>query len=252
MNCDEIQSELQRQLDVELVVDDDQIREHCQTCIPCFQAWESARLLSDSIAIWREQIPEVDLVESVVAAHAQSISSRMASSVSSSGVGIVQRAERENALVGKPIVAKRLALPRRRHAIFAAAACLMALIAVALLTPSGQVPPSAEVVPVTALAVPPVESDVVPSGAARDEVALLNHAGAAYDTITKSAVGALEEFAWIVIPIHLTDPPSDFGDAPREHWINGLQDQLQPLQDGLGEALDFLREAGDRPRNTRT
>src|SRR6185295_5893192 len=47
------------------------LREHCRTCDDCRAAWERGRILADAIASWRDEFPEVDLVEAVVTAHLQ-------------------------------------------------------------------------------------------------------------------------------------------------------------------------------------
>jgi hypothetical protein len=246
MNCAEFESELQRQLDYGLVGDDDRIREHCESCLTCRETWEGARLLSDSIAVWREQVPEVDLVEAVVAAQAQAIASHEVIPASSEVESAVQHGKRNRDLVGGGAGPIRDFSPRDRHGLFAAAAGLAALIAVSVLGPSSHVGPPDKVAPAVVHAKTPIRSR-----GPTNEVALLNHAGAAYDTLTKSAVGAIEEFAWIVIPIRLTESATGPGDADG-HWTDGLQHQWQPFQESLDEVLDFLREGGDTPANSRT
>lgn len=259
MNCDEFQSELERQLDAGLIVDNHRMREHCQICSACGEAWEGARLLADSIVAWRGQIPEVDLAEAVVAAYAHSLSPDVAHPL--------HRGERGRGLAPNSSGFLNSQRVRRRTALYAVATCVGALIGIALLAPSNDrdaPPPADSIVAVPRLDPPipaaaPVHSTgtvnpftgPIPAVAPTDELALLK-AGAAYETFTNSAVGALEEFAWIVIPIRLTESATEAGEVSPARWIDSLQDHLQPFQQGLDDALDFLREAGDSPENSRT
>ena len=53
-----------------------------------------------------------------------------------------------------------------------------------------------------------------------------------------------------MIPIRLSESSPQRRED--DHWIDGLQQQLRPLQEGLGEAWDFLREVEETPAGSRT
>lgn len=247
MNCAEFQVELQHRLDVGLTLDDERFREHCQMCFACGEAWEGARLLSDAIVAWRGQVPDVDLAEAVVAAYAQSTSQAPADFPMGAMQGhVTPGAGRNEKLDSAFRRTVRRGISRRSKAVLAAAACLVSVaVGLTLLSPGGTERSSSSGVEVVSPSTPASGASAVP----RTEVALFNQAGVAYDSLARSAVGALEEFALIVIPIQLSEAPVEHG---AEHWTESLQDGLQPLQKGIDDALNFLRETGDSSRNTRT
>jgi hypothetical protein len=247
MNCAEFEADIQRQLDARCVGDHDRLRAHRLACLACREVWEGAQLLSDAIAVWHDEIPEVDLVEAVVAAHSNRDSSARDAVANPGGGGSVWRTQGGRRPVPDAINPARAKRGRKSSALLVAAVCLVALTAISWLVPSGDLKaPVMGERGMAAMALP------VPTAAPPGDVALLDQAGAAYDTLARSAVGAIEEFAWIVIPIRMSPSANDEGDPAGGRWIEGLQDDWQPLREHLDEALDFLRDVGDERASSRT
>src|SRR5205085_9404562 len=67
--------------------------EHSRECPQCRALCDRLHLLADSIALWREQVPDVDLVAAVVAAYeAQPASTVLTRPTDSRGLGHRHRA----------------------------------------------------------------------------------------------------------------------------------------------------------------
>jgi hypothetical protein len=140
---------------------------------------------------------------------------------------------------------------RNRWTLVSVVAGLVALVAVSVYLPFGDPGPTSE----PAADLTQVEPQTPAMGSTNlgvREAALLNQAGAAYGTLARSAAGAIEEFAWIMIPGRPMSPADAENDPAEGRWIDGLQHQLQPIGKSLGDAFDFLWEVGRPPDDTRT
>lgn len=227
MNCVEFEAELQRGFDRRTPADADALHEHRRTCESCRASWARARLLADAIAAWRVDIPDVDLVAAVAAARNSDQDSE----------GDTRDTEPPYRLANCALPPRNASAPARSRTVRALAviaAIGAAIIAVpVVLTPegaqqAGRVGVSSDTSP-RPIAVAPSR------GGGRDE-APIDAAMTAYDTFTKGAAGALEEFAWTMIPVPSAEKPPDDG----REWIDGLEQQLRPIGQGLDEAVDFL------------
>lgn len=250
MNCAEFEFELQRRLDGRILQDDELLRAHRQICPACEESWDGVQILLDALPAWRAEVPDVDLVGAVVAAQMEHLSAE--ASNSSDGRRVLSWPKLALCEYSVPDPSPKASIGRYRWGFLGVAASIAALLAVGLLKPVDD----GETVVGRSSALPQATVDIakrgpaVPEAADREDVALLNQAGAAYGTLAKSAVGALEEFALIVIPIRLSEASPQHRED--DHWIDGLQQQLRPLQEGLGEAWDFLREVDETPAGSRT
>jgi predicted anti-sigma-YlaC factor YlaD len=248
MNCAEFEAELQRQLDCRTLALEKHVDEHLQTCDLCRETWNRNRLLVDAISSWREQLPDADLVDAVVA-------NQLASPASGEGrtptkPDIAVRPATSEGLPRLTTARRISASPRRaRWALAALTSGLGALVAISSFSPLGQPPGGTTDKMATARAV----GDVSRLSADDRELALLNRAGAAYKTLATSAAGVLEDFASIVLPVRLADgvgAPNAI-DGTGDRLIDGLPHPLRPIGQGLGDAFDFLWEAGQESQNSR-
>ena len=233
MTCIEFESVLQTCLD-RGVFDEvvDELREHRETCGACRENWDQARLLADAIVVWREQTPEVDLVDATLSAH-------FASQAAPQAI--------------ESIPAVRPAAPRSRPAAaIAALASLAALVVVSVLLArrDASAPPSIAVTRTTEGHTGPA---VDPASEDREErPVLLDQADATYGNLARTAAGAIEEFAWMMKPAPAIPPAADEAPATPRSWIDGMQRQLRPIGRSVGDTFDFLWEVGRPPDDNRT
>lgn len=255
MNCADFESLLQQHLDRDLILNDEAFRAHSESCRSCRVAWDQARLLADAIGAWRDQLPDVDLVDAVIAAH-DLTRAEMPRGILSRGILAVtsvthpepvpQRSLPASATPGTSLPATKRQL---RYLLTASVVAVLAGAAFLLLRNPLR---TTEQEPSIATHAQP---DAPPAGTpaiGENEVALVHQATAAYDSLAQSAAGALEEFASIVIPARDAASAAPQKSAENDRWIDGLQDQLRPIGESLGDAFDFLWEAGQAPENSRT
>jgi hypothetical protein len=255
MNCADFESLLQQQMDRDLILNDEPFRAHFEGCPSCRAAWDQARLLADAIGAWRDQVPDVDLVDAVIAAHALSSADLSRAELSHENLAPTTLSDRPTAPpCSAPASAPRGAsarTPARQPRYFLAASLVAVLAGAACLVlnnPLRHSEPEGSIANRTPVGEPSTKA--VAFG--ENEVALVNQATAAYDSLAQSAAGALEEFASIVIPARDAAPVAPRKPEENERWIDGLQDQLRPIGESLGDAFDFLWEAGQAPENSRT
>lgn len=80
-------------------------------------------------------------------------------------------------------------------------------------------------------------------------------APASYYVLAQKAVGALGEVAVLVLPAHPSKSPMPAPEIPsarQSDWLEGLQNQIQPIGRSLGDAFDFLWQAGESQDGTKT
>lgn len=255
MNCADFESLLQQQMDRDLILNDEPFRAHFQVCPSCRAAWDQARLLADAIGAWRDQVPDVDLVDAVIAAHALSSVEHSRAELSRENLALATLPDRTPAApCSVPASAPNRASTRRaarQPRYFLAASLVAVLVGTACLILNN---PLRHSEPERSIAnhMPEWESSSGAVAVGEHEVALVNQATAAYDSLAQSAAGALEEFASIVIPARDAASVAPHKPAENERWIDGLQDQLRPIGESLGDAFDFLWEAGQAQENSRT
>lgn len=248
MNCAEFEFELQTQLDRRSLSLEKHVDEHLQTCDLCRETWNRNRLLIDAISDWREQVPDADLVDAVVAIHlAGPASGKVRTATKADNSARPATSER----LPRPGITGRIsASPRRgRWALAALTSGLGALVTVFSYLSPGHLPDSRTNTMVTTRAA----IEISKLSAEDRERALLNHAGAAYKSLATGAAGVLEDFASIVLPVRLPDGAGDPDviDATGDRLIDGLPHPLRPIGQGLGDAFDFLWEAGQESQNSR-
>ena len=240
MNCAEFELELNRVLDRRALDDLGALQLHTATCAGCRQSLEQSRWLMEAITVWRAAVPEVDLADAVALACSEEVDVRTESVVRPASVVTARLTESP---FGTAVST------RRPWAVYSTLAALAASLLVAILLISDR--PGAPTEPGNGAVV----QEGSPSGGRTDEaeLALLGQAGDAYGRIARSAAGALEEFAVIVIPgAGTTASRRQPVDSTEGRLSDGLPHQLQPIGRSLGDALDFLWEVGTPPADSRT
>ncbi len=238
------------------------LAEHAGQCEACRALYERFQFLADCLGVWREQIPEVDLTEAVIAAHRQQSTESgamlIAQSPAEGGVPKARPARRALALSGSSGSDSRII---RRRALWLAAGSLAAIAAFALLVP--RLPrvvqksvPGPDVAHAhddrrdSAIA---ARSDEHVNDRANALDPVFDQAQVAYHDLAQKAAGALDEVAMFVRPLSpgsrpYSEPASEKGTG----WIDGLQHQLKPIGRSLDDAFDFLWQAGESADPSKT
>ncbi|MSR58925.1 MAG: hypothetical protein EXS05_14955 [Planctomycetaceae bacterium] len=254
MNCFDFERELQDRLDRGFVGESESLRSHRQSCPNCQGAWHETRLLAEAIVAWREQLPEVDLVDSIVAAEIDTaprstvISPTMHAQLSQS--------------VAHTTRAAGAGRRRLQAAGFLAASVASVLMAWALWPDRKPDRDARDGQPVATGEAPTGDRAgrlaVAVSDPAPLQAVASNAADEPYGTLARSAIGAWEDFAWSIVPGAPQPAVSEGAStdserwADSERWIDGLEHQLRPIGRGVGDAFDFLWQAGQAPDNSRT
>lgn len=246
MNCVEFESELQRGLDRGSLGDEGALQGHLRTCEACRESWDRTRLLIEAISAWRLELPDVTLIEAVVAARE---SGRLPEVADPSDEELLRPVALTDSLMGRPAKSGLVASLRSRRAWFALATGVAAVVAAAVFLPPGapQQPLDPDLVQRESKSEPPgiPQFDPQPSINPRGPV------DPEFSPLARSAVGVLEDFAWVVTPAPVAaDDQRNAGEG--ELWIDSLQHQLRPIGKSLGDALDFLWEVGERADNSQT
>jgi hypothetical protein len=239
------------------------LAEHAGECETCRAHYERFQLLADSLVVWREQIPEVDLTEAVMAAHClqstEAGSMPVAQSPAAGGIPNARSARRAVALPGSSGLGSRVV---RRRALWLAAGSLAAIAAFALLVPRlTRVVPKSVPGPDVARARDGRTDDSAISARSDEQLKdsantldpVLDQAQVAYHDLAQKAAGALDEVAMFVRPLSSgtrlhSEPGADQGTG----WIDGLQHQLKPIGRSLDDAFDFLWQAGESADPSKT
>lgn len=270
MNCNDFESQLDEQFAASRPTESRELAEHAAQCVECRSRWEGYRLLADSIVVWREQTPEADLIESVMAAR-QILDDCCDDSSENRGLAAVSGAAR--AACSAPAVAEtrpRGAWHRGRMGNLPAIAGVAALLCVGMtiwLLREG--PPAAQQAAILATAGNQGQAAADPATQKRERVASTSASApggadepapgssappelAPYSSLVQMATSALSEATVLLMPgttgsrMPALEPPGrEPGTAAEaEGWIDGLQDQLRPVGRSLGNAFDFLWQAG--------
>jgi hypothetical protein len=246
---------------------------HVRSCEACRHLADRFQLLAEAIADWREQIPEVDLTEAVLAARrvpspevrtlpAGGTSARRSRSRAASGDRAQERAgraDRSGRSRPRPFV---------RGGLWLVAAGLTAIVAVAVFFPRSDQPVSPDQPPLVAKTNdgPPADTELRALAKATDTAseddlearadvpaAEAGPAAVPYVDLAQKAAGALDDMAGFMMAPRATgqtDPGAP--GEPGAGWIDGLQHQLKPISRSLDHAFDFLWQAGQSADRSRT
>jgi hypothetical protein len=257
MNCAEFEILLDGQLAASHLAEPGELAEHAAHCAACRALRDRYRLLAESIVLWRDQTPDVDLASAVVASP----------QFLSEGGDLAQEGTAPSETrVASPMATRRdrgaasgSAAALRRHsgsrlAVFIGVALVFLALTIALLRDQrpAALPPVAHDPP---QATSPLDSPrqsqlvVAPAGAVRDvgnrELSPGAPDLAPYSGLAQMATSALGQATALMLPRDsVPQMPGSAKSPEREGWIDDLQDQLKPVGRGLGNAFDFLWQAG--------
>lgn len=252
MNCTEFEILLNEQFENRTLGEPPDVPLHRAECESCRALAESMQTLSDAIGCWRESTPEIDLGLPVVT---RQLRNRLAATELPSGTRresrqlIAPHAERALDSSGSS-VSYRAAAARTRWTLVASLASLAAILIVSSV-------PSFD------------DPDELAARRARQSVNLATHAaGRQHDQTMAPAAVATEELPYLTLGRQAGEvlaglfvPGSastgrmtpEGGTADENNsWLGGFQSQWEPVGESLGNALDFLWQAGDAHDSART
>lgn len=269
MNCSEFETQLDEQFAASRLTESRDLAEHAAQCVDCQTRWAQYRLLAESIVVWRDQTPEADLVESVIAA--RQIFTDCCDSDENRDLAAVSRALIESRSAQAAAAATHTAaqqsrrMPARLPVLASLAALLLVTIAVWFLREKPSTAPTAA----------NQSSDGAPVATNRTEAtdpSALNRLASAsrmdgpgregsepqlapelapYSTLVQMARSAFSEATVLILPDAMATrmapreaPSPENGSTEPDGWIDGLQQQLRPVGRSLGNAFDFLWQAG--------
>jgi hypothetical protein len=257
MNCIEFEQRLNDQFGPAHFEEALDLAEHAGQCHSCRQALEQFRLVSDALALWRDQVPEVDLTDAVVArcvtqpgmpAVLEEIRP-----VIGSGTACAEPSRPCASGVQAGIIARSFAVPEKGPRAVWLTAGTIAALAVAILSFFAIRDDGRQPIPQPQLAgnddrnpdLPVKVNTPLETEQAKPEVPepLPAGQGAVYYELAQKAAGALDEVSAFVMSVPPM-PPAESGTGETGGWIDGLQDQLQPIGRGLDDAFEFLWQAG--------
>jgi len=269
MNCSEFETQLDERFAASGLTESPELAEHAAQCVDCQIRWAQYRLLAESIVVWRDQTPEADLVESVMAARqiftdcCDSDENRDLAAVSRALIDA--RSASAAAAATHTAARQRWHMPARFPALAGLAAVLCVTIAIWLLRDKPSTAPTAtnhsgDDNPVAANRTPATDPSAAnrlasaprTDGAGREgtEPELAPEL-APYSTLVQMARSAFSEATVLILPDAMAArmspreaPSPEDGSAEPDGWIDGLQQQLRPVGRSLGDAFDFLWQAG--------
>ena len=262
MDCIEFENRLNEQFGPARFEEAADLDCHAEQCPACRALLDQFRLVSDSLELWREQVPEVDLSEAIVSDRRAAVAAwtahaderRLASSRRVSSAKLAH--EFKSAQAG---IVARPAVPglggRVASRVWLAGVSLAALVvaAVFIFWPredasqpihrpqlAGNTERPAEVATEKG-----AEDQDVDRPPAAVPAPFPGPQGAAYYDLAQKAAGALDDVsAFVMTGTAALTPASEAGAQEAGGWIDGLQHQLQPIGRSLDDAFDFLWQAG--------
>lgn len=266
MTCIEFEALLQAFLDEGAFDDEvDGLRAHRETCAACRESWDRARLLADAIVAWREDLPDVDLVDSTLAAHFAAFPEARTVDPGPEIHRVVPSCVMPSRVM--PSRVNPNSAPKARRTIAAIVSALALVVVAAVLTrkegaaPEVAIGPKVTIGPEVAIGKRTKEtrqqSRAVPAALppAEEPNERPDQADVAYGPLARTAAGAIEEFAWMMLPARpMPVGPNDTDEesgSPRS-LLEGWQRQLRPIGQSVGDTFDFLREVGRAPDDRRT
>ncbi|MGQ0636041.1 MAG: hypothetical protein ACT4QC_15630 [Planctomycetaceae bacterium] len=236
MNCTEFEIQLFEQLNRTNSRVPASLDEHAAECPVCREKAAALPLLKASIEAWRSEVPEVDLAPEVLAACLPRLEAN--SNRPQPRPLAALSPEPANRLPSRPLAlvspSPANALRGPRGALLSAVGALAACVAVLWL-------------------VPPFGGPHSPEAPAVRPVATTRPARARAPESPRPAVGGpiagLDGLALLVAPT-MNLPGATFDGA--SGLVQGLQDRIEPIRQGLDGAFDFLWVVSEPPENSRT
>jgi hypothetical protein len=268
MNCTDFEKRLHEQFEAARLDETADLAEHARQCPVCGATLERFQLLSDALGAWRTQVPDVELVEAVLAVRGSDFADFEAARPAAAMPQVVaaRSAPRPVSTSKASIIARPVLRPgpfRSTPVRWLVAGGVAALLAVAfsLLRLHWNAPPSGATPQLAGeQAIEPERSrdDRTPGSPARVAIdplpAAPDQPEARYYDLAQKAAGALGEVTAYVMPGSSPRPmpPSQARPDGAGAWIDGLRHQLKPIGRSLDHAFDFLWEAGQSADSSKT
>jgi hypothetical protein len=262
MNCLDFERFLNEEFEPSGLAESAELVEHARHCADCRPMWERCLVLSESIALWREETPEVDLTEAVVSACVPCTGTPPspdgnirvvvpAVTPTHSSFRLDDVLPLPGNVARSPLLLFRLGWRRGALAVAVLGLAVLLVISAMFL---GRQNDQGETNNVRLVETSPVERVEETAPAVRPEMdpdlenpQVVGRAptGDAYYDLARKAAGALSMATVSLIP---GAPPHTPSSEPRpesaDGWIDGLQHQLRPIGQSVGDAFDFLWQAG--------
>ena len=238
MNCAEFDACVNEELDASRKQQATDLAEHAAQCASCRATWEGFRLLADCIGTWRRETPQTDLADAVVFALRQS----------ADPTPPISNIESRRSTISKQ--------RRRQRFLTMAITGVAALLIVVALIPvlRRDAPLNTPVARVPTVQGNSAISDADRSNEDRGSTpqVVRRHAPqpetdrVPYYDLAQRAAGALGQMTMLVLPGETT-PQNTAEEPPAEEpagWMDDFGQQLKPVGRSLGNAFDFLWQAG--------
>jgi len=270
MNCIEFEKRLNEQFGPARFEEAADLDCHAEQCAACRALLDQFRLVSDSLELWREQVPEVDLTGAIVSGRRAEVASLSARTAERplAGSRHVSSANLAHELKSAPagIVARSAVTGLGRRVpprVCLVGASLAALVAAAafIFRPRDDAGQPIHQPQLARNAERP--DDVATEKGAEDQdvdhppaeapAPFPGPQGAVYYDLAQKAAGALDDVsAFVMTGSAPPTPASETGAPEAGGWIDGLQHQLQPIGRSLDDAFDFLWQAGQSADNSQS
>jgi hypothetical protein len=238
MNCEIFQGLLEEAVENRTACERTDVLEHAAACAACAALLDQQLVLDRAIAQWRQDVPQVDLAESVLSSLAFDAASMPRLSPATAATSASTR---------RPVPWRGFALP------IGAAAAVLALSALLLVIRPAAQPP--RLVDARTREISPAPTVVADASTVQDDAdasdqvepsAMVRDAGSAYWTLASRTASALTDGIALVSPVEFV--PSARESVANEadnspSWMDELGSDLAPLRDDFSRAIDSLLEA---------
>jgi hypothetical protein len=269
MNCTDFERCLHDRFGSSRISEPPELAEHAGLCAECRATLDHFRLLADSLPVWRDQIPDVDLTGAVMKAWqstpevfdtipaGESVRSHPARPASPAPSPMASTA----GIVARPFPYRSHGLRSRRRQWLVAGSLLATVVAAIIATRQLQDAPLP--VPGTGIAkqgsaaietAHNAQQEIETPDAVTPPMMAPDPVRAPYYDLAQKAAGALGEMTVFVTSGSAAAKMPPPGAIPEETtgWIDGLQHQLRPIGRSLDDAFDFLWQAGQSADSSKT
>jgi hypothetical protein len=261
MNCTEFEDRIQELLDRGTFTESPglvspALAQHLSECASCRTWGNAARTLCDAITAWRDETFEVDLRAGVVAQHLREAPGVPSNAVLTgrSGEPSVQPARPSWPVAAVVPFHSPSASPAGRGDAAARTrwTLLASLAALALLVSLSAVPSFERHEQIAARRSAASLSVAKSSSSLPQNMSDRPADDSPYVALSRQAGGVLAQLFVAGDNAAQPMPTAPAGKAAAGSWFDGLQSQWQPVEESLGNAFDFLWQAGDAHDSART
>jgi len=187
--------------------------------------WEDFLIVEHTLPAWKQSLPDVDLVESVISQLAELQDSRLAPSYSGEASSPQRMKLRSNA--------------RWIYASILSVAALLVAVSINVSIDDSELPPSNPIVvnPSVKPTQPVLSTQTNTSNNKLNQ--LLRNARAASWGLAQSTAGTMTE-AVNLVPVTKSTPASEENMSEESNWVDDINKEMQPLKEQIGHAWNFI------------